>query len=65
MRAPGYVSRMSRCVRDRGLSSTGCNRSVTLGVTTQTQPGPGLGALHMAKCEETEDPRSDLESKYV
>ena len=27
---------VSRCVRDRGLSSTGCNRSVTLGVTTQT-----------------------------
>ena len=28
--------KVSRCVRDRGLSSTGCNRSVTLGVTTQT-----------------------------
>ena len=45
MRAPCDVSRVSRCVRDRGLSSTGCNRSVTLGVTTQTpEPGPGLGA---------------------
>ena len=31
-----YHEPVSRCVRDRGLSSTGCNRSVTLGVTTQT-----------------------------
>ena len=37
------LSQVSRCVRDGGLSSTGCNRSVTLGVTTQTEPGAGAG----------------------